>query len=73
MAFCWAVEPSALRSPVKQSEEPEEALPPLLAEPEDEESVLLAEPQADSARAPTRAMLDRPAKRWVFTLVPSTA
>src|SRR6478752_4247228 len=48
MAFFWAEEPSALRSPVKQS--------PAAVEPAPGVAPLFSDAQAESARAPDRAM-----------------
>jgi hypothetical protein len=66
MAFFWAEEPSALRSPLKQS--------PLVVEPAPVEPApgaapLFSDAQADSARAPDRAMAPKALKRETDTSV----
>src|SRR6476469_1481068 len=53
MAFFWADEPSALRSPVKQSPA---AVEPAAVEPAPGAAPLFSDAQAESARAPDRAM-----------------
>src|SRR6476620_5311494 len=61
MAFFWAEEPSALRSPLKQS--------PAAVEPAPGVAPLISDAQAESARAPDRAMAPRALIRETDTSV----
>src|SRR6478609_6726795 len=66
MAFFWAEEPSALRSPLKQSPL---AVEPAAVEPAPGVAPLFSDAQADSARAPDRAMTPKALIRETDTSV----
>src|SRR6476660_1932021 len=66
MAFFCAEEPSALRSPLKQSPA---AVEPAAVEPPPGAAALFSDAQADSARAPDRAMAPRALIRETDTSV----
>src|SRR6478752_4829377 len=67
MAFFWAEEPSALRSPLKQS--PAAVEPPAAVDPAPGWAPLFSDAQAESARAPDRAMAPRALIRETDTSV----
>src|SRR3954471_438981 len=66
MAFFWAEEPSAFRSPLKQSPA---AVEPAAVEPAPGVAPLFSDAQAESARAPDRAMAPRALIRETDTSV----
>src|SRR5689334_25216689 len=69
IAFFWAEEPSALRSPEKQSPAAADVPPPAPVEPAPGWAPLFSEAQAESARAPDRAMAPRALIRETDTSV----
>src|SRR4051794_8753938 len=66
MAFFWAEDPSALRSPLKQSPA---AVEPAAVAPAPGAAPLFSDAQAESARAPDRAMTPRALVRETDTSV----